>query len=113
MKKKIYLNVKGFMLSCSYSSTIGGLGSLVGTAPNILLKGFIDEKYSDISLSFFSFSVVSLPVTIILILTSWIWLSFKWLPREHFFARKRQSHTRIDHISLVIKEKYENLGPAT
>lgn len=100
------------MLSCSYSSTIGGLGSLVGTAPNILLKGFIDEKYPDISLTFFSFSIVSLPVTIILILTSWIWLAFKWLPREHFFKR-RKCNNRIDHVSLVIKEKYENLGPAT
>lgn len=98
------------MLSCSYSSTIGGLGSLVGTAPNILLKGFIDEKYSDISLNFFTFGVVSLPVTVILILTSWIWLSFKWLPRENFFRRKKNS---IDSISLVIKEKYENLGPST
>ena len=33
--------VTGFLLACSYSSTIGGLGFLVGTAPNVLIKGYL------------------------------------------------------------------------
>ncbi|CAF2784794.1 unnamed protein product [Rotaria sp. Silwood2] len=34
---------KGFLLSVAYSSSIGGLSSLVGTGPNVYLKGFTDE----------------------------------------------------------------------
>ena len=33
-----------FLLATAYSATIGGLASLVGTAPNALVKGFV-EKY--------------------------------------------------------------------
>ena len=105
----------GFLLSCSYSSTIGGLGSLVGTAPNILLKGFIDEHYPNIGLGFLSFCLVALPVAIILIVLSWIWLSFRWLPREYFFINnsKVRNENKHDNIHLIIEEKYASLGPAT
>ena len=33
----------GFCLSITYSAGIGGTGSLVGTTPNLLLKGHYDE----------------------------------------------------------------------
>ena len=33
----------GFLLAVAYSATIGGLSSLVGTAPNIFVKGFADR----------------------------------------------------------------------
>jgi Na+/H+ antiporter NhaD/arsenite permease-like protein len=57
IKKGIYISLKhqisnisfiGFLLAVAYSATIGGLSSLVGTAPNILVKGFADrliQKY--------------------------------------------------------------------
>jgi Na+/H+ antiporter NhaD/arsenite permease-like protein len=33
----------GFLLATAYSATIGGLGTLVGTTPNIFVKGFAEE----------------------------------------------------------------------
>lgn len=72
----------GFLLACSYSSTIGGLGSLVGTAPNILLKGFFDERYPEKNLNFLTFTLFALPVSILLIAISWAWLCWCWLPRK-------------------------------
>ncbi|CAF1091422.1 unnamed protein product [Brachionus calyciflorus] len=105
----------GFLLSCSYASTIGGLGSLVGTPPNILLKGFIDDNYPNFGLGFLNFSLVSLPISFMLLLTSWVWISFRWLPKEYFFGRnsKVQADTKDDGINQIIKEKYQSLGPAT
>jgi di/tricarboxylate transporter len=32
-----------FLLAVAYSATIGGLSSLVGTAPNIFVKGYSDK----------------------------------------------------------------------
>jgi len=72
----------GFLLACSYSSTIGGLGSLVGTAPNILLKGYFDERYPEKGLSFLTFTLFALPVSVLLIIISWAWLCWCWLPRK-------------------------------
>ncbi|CAF1083607.1 unnamed protein product [Rotaria sp. Silwood1] len=41
-----YANIrKGFLLAVAYSATIGGLSSLVGTAPNIFVKGFADRLF--------------------------------------------------------------------
>jgi Na+/H+ antiporter NhaD/arsenite permease-like protein len=34
---------KGFLISVAYSSAIGGLATLVGTGPNIFVKGYTDE----------------------------------------------------------------------
>ncbi|CAF1180402.1 unnamed protein product [Adineta steineri] len=42
-----------FLLAIAYSSSIGGLSSLVGTTPNIYLKGFIDSHISDGTVAIF------------------------------------------------------------
>ena len=44
-KKLIFIEfcLSGFLLAVAYSATIGGLSSLVGTAPNIFVKGFTDR----------------------------------------------------------------------
>jgi len=44
LQKTTFLNILiAFLLAVAYSATIGGLGSLVGTTPNIYVKGFVDE----------------------------------------------------------------------
>lgn len=106
----------GFLLACSYSSTIGGLGSLVGTAPNILLKGFFDEWYPNAGVSFLTFTMFAFPVSVILIMASWLWITVLWLPREYLFGSFKKD-AKIDeksqHIKDLIIEKYEGLGPTT
>jgi Na+/H+ antiporter NhaD/arsenite permease-like protein len=42
MKSLIFFS-KGFLIAVAYSSAIGGLGTLVGTGPNIFVKGYADE----------------------------------------------------------------------
>ncbi len=71
-----------FLLACSYSASIGGFGSLVGTTPNVILKGFIDDNYPEIRLNFLNFIVFALPISIVLILVSWLLLVIIWLPRK-------------------------------
>ncbi|CAF4727632.1 unnamed protein product [Rotaria magnacalcarata] len=39
--------INGFLRAVAYSSSIGGLSSLVGTAPNVYLKGFVETHISD------------------------------------------------------------------
>ena len=34
---------QGFLISVAYSAAVGGLATLVGTGPNIFVKGFADE----------------------------------------------------------------------
>ncbi|CAF4739590.1 unnamed protein product [Rotaria sp. Silwood1] len=46
-------NKTRFLLGIAYSSSIGGLSSLVGTTPNIYLKGFVDRHISDGTVAIF------------------------------------------------------------
>lgn len=33
----------GFLIAVAYSAALGGLTTLVGTGPNIFVKGFMDQ----------------------------------------------------------------------
>jgi Na+/H+ antiporter NhaD/arsenite permease-like protein len=33
----------GFLIAVAYSAALGGLATLVGTGPNIFVKGFMDQ----------------------------------------------------------------------
>jgi Na+/H+ antiporter NhaD/arsenite permease-like protein len=39
----VFFFFKGFLIAVAYSAAIGGLGTLVGTGPNIFVKGYADE----------------------------------------------------------------------
>ena len=74
--------MKGFCLAIAYSASTGGAGSLVGTTPNLLLKGYMDDKYPDGGLNFLTYFAYALPVSVIMITSCWIVLAFLWLPRR-------------------------------
>lgn len=76
------VDFKGYLLSCSYASTMGGLGSLVGTSTNVYFKGYFDQQYPQYNLGFLNFFVYALPVSIIVILLTWTFLIIRFLPRE-------------------------------
>ena len=70
-------------MTLSYASSIGGSGSIVGTAPNLILKGFYDNNYPDDGLNFFTFMVYSVPCAILMIVSTWFVLSLYWIPKKY------------------------------
>lgn len=54
------------MLSIAYSANIGGMATLIGTPPNLVLAGFLKETYS-IDLSFGTWILIGLPIAVILL----------------------------------------------
>lgn len=58
------------MLGLAYSTTIGGLSTLVGTPPNILLAGFLEENYGT-SISFTDWMMIGVPLAIVLLPLGW------------------------------------------
>ena len=81
IKTKTAFNLmKGFCLSIAYSASIGGSGSLVGTTPNLILKGYFDSNYKDGGLNFVTYMAFAAPVSLIMIFVSWIVICLMWLP---------------------------------
>lgn len=81
--KKISLRKHLFI---GYAGTIGGLGTLIGTPPNIILAAIINELYG-VQITFASWLFFAFPVVVILLVLSWVFLikvahpiKFKELP---------------------------------
>ena len=75
--------MKGFCLGIAYSASTGGAGSLVGTTPNLILKGHFDKNHPNADLNFVTYMAFSLPISIVMILVLWLVLAFLWLPRKY------------------------------
>lgn len=71
-------NAHGFavalMLGVAYSASIGGVGTLIGTAPNALLAGFLRENYN-YSLDMLNWLSVGLPFVGLMLPFTWLWLT--------------------------------------
>lgn len=62
------------MLGIAYASSIGGLGTLIGSTPNALLAGFLFENYK-YQLGFMDWMMIGLPLVVLLIPITWILLT--------------------------------------
>lgn len=60
------------LLGVAYAGSLGGLATLVGSPPNMVMAGFIENRYG-VSVSFVQWLIVGLPVSLFLLLT------FYWL----------------------------------
>ncbi|MDO5032543.1 DASS family sodium-coupled anion symporter [Corynebacterium sp.] len=61
------------MLGIAYSASIGSLGTLIGTPPNALLKGYMEETH-DIVLGFGKWMIVGMPLAVIFLFIAWFLL---------------------------------------
>lgn len=65
---------KALMLSIAYSASIGGMATLIGTPPNLIFVGVIQELYGA-EISFAQWLSFGLPISILLLFICWIYLS--------------------------------------
>lgn len=65
---------KAIMLGIGYSASIGGMATLIGTPPNVILAGTVRELF-DYEISFAGWMVVGVPFSVILLLFTWFYLT--------------------------------------
>lgn len=59
------------MLAIAYASNFGGIGTIIGTPPNVAFVGFINEKYK-YSIQFVDWAIICMPIAILLLLTLYL-----------------------------------------
>lgn len=107
---------KGFALCVAYAANIGGVATLTGTPPNLILQGQADKLYSsrvsgaDSGITFAKWMGFGLPLSIIVLLLSWIWLQIMFLG---FSCFKKQNPKERKAIKLVIEGEKKKLGGIT
>jgi sodium-dependent dicarboxylate transporter 2/3/5 len=62
------------VLTVAYGSSIGGMSTLVGTAPNAILAGFMLENYG-ITIGFLGWMILALPPVLVLLGLAWLVLT--------------------------------------
>ncbi len=92
---------KTLMLSIAYAATIGGIATLVGTPPNLVLAGMYQKLFNQ-QITFSQWFEIGFPISLFTLAFAWFYMvtfgfPFKNLPK--------------DKIKSVIKEEKENLGP--
>lgn len=64
----------GMALAIPIAANIGGLGTPIGTPPNVVAVGYLKDQLG-IDVSFASWMLVMVPVVLIILFLSWIYLS--------------------------------------
>jgi sodium-dependent dicarboxylate transporter 2/3/5 len=94
------------MLGLAYSASIGGVGTLIGTAPNIVFAGFYKNSFPDQpEITFLQWMTVALPIVIFFLPLVW-WYMCRWVTRVPI--RDIEVH---DGTKDVINEELQALGP--
>lgn len=94
---------KALMLGIAYSASLGGIATLIGTPPNTLLAGAVNEIYG-IEISFAEWMLFGVPL-------AWIFIFVVW-----FYLIKIAYPLKLKELpggSSVIKEQKRELGKAS
>jgi solute carrier family 13 (sodium-dependent dicarboxylate transporter), member 2/3/5 len=65
---------KMLMLSIAYSSSIGGMATLIGTPPNLVLAGIVKELYG-VEIGFLDWMLLAFPLSAVLLVVCWLYLT--------------------------------------
>ncbi|OFS22196.1 DASS family sodium-coupled anion symporter [Corynebacterium sp. HMSC04H06] len=90
------------MLAIAYSASIGSLGTLIGTPPNLLLAGYMKETHG-IEIGFAQWMMVGMPVAIIFTFLAWVVLITVFPPEMK----------QIPGGKELIDQEIKDMGPWT
>uniref|UniRef100_A0A671NJH1 Solute carrier family 13 member 1 n=1 Tax=Sinocyclocheilus anshuiensis TaxID=1608454 RepID=A0A671NJH1_9TELE len=108
-----HMMCKGLSLCIAYSSSIGGLTTLSGTSTNLIFAEYIYQYYPECTIiNFGNWFVLCLPICIIMLILSWIFLHWMYLG-SNFRASlcSKQQSEKEKHTAKVLQDQYNSLGP--
>lgn len=62
------------MLGIAYSASIGGIGTLIGTPPNLILAGIVSEMYGR-TIDFVTWMKIGVPLVCVVLPLAWLYLT--------------------------------------
>ncbi|MFT5426560.1 MAG: sodium-dependent dicarboxylate transporter 2/3/5 [Gammaproteobacteria bacterium] len=87
------------MLGIGYSASIGGVSTLIGTAPNLVFAGIVEDMYG-ISINFLEWMLFGLPLAIVMLAITWFYLTRIAYPSEMDHLPGGEKTIRKEILSL-------------
>lgn len=97
---------KALMLAIAYSASIGGISTLIGTPPNLVLAGVVSELYN-YEITFTQWFIFGFPISIILLIICWKYLisiAFK-LKQKEFPGGKQEIKRLLQALGKITYEE--------
>ncbi|NXY40761.1 S13A1 protein, partial [Ceuthmochares aereus] len=113
-KKDKYSGVFKVMCLCvAYSATIGGLTTITGTSTNLIFTEHFNTRYPGCQcINFGSWFILSIPIAVIILVLSWVWLQWLFLGFDfkNMFKCGKKKTSREEASAQVIQDEYKKLG---
>ncbi|MBK7872767.1 MAG: DASS family sodium-coupled anion symporter [Saprospiraceae bacterium] len=90
----------GILLAITYAASIGGMGTVIGTPPNVVAAGYLREAF-DYEVSFMRWLVAALPFSLAMLIISYL-LIVKVMYRNNL--------GRFEGAEQLIKDEVKSLG---
>ncbi|MDY0781422.1 DASS family sodium-coupled anion symporter [Tenacibaculum sp. IB213877] len=97
---------KALMLAIAYSASIGGMATLIGTPPNLVLAGVVEKTYHT-EITFYQWFIFGLPISIILLFICWTYLTryaFKF-KQKSFPGGKNEIEKQLNELGKMTYEE--------
>lgn len=97
---------KALMLAIAYSASIGGMATLIGTPPNLVLAGIVQESYG-LEITFSQWFMFGFPISLLFLFLSWLYLTkvaFKFKQKE-FPGGKDEINKQLKKLGKVSFEE--------
>ncbi|WP_405384488.1 SLC13 family permease [Maribacter sp. LLG6340-A2] len=96
---------KALMLAIAYSASIGGVATLIGTPPNLVLAGVVLDTYG-YEITFMQWFAFGLPISIVLLFICWKYLTrYAFSFKQKSFPGGKQEIRRL--LTTLGKISYE------
>ena len=94
------------MLGIAYAATIGGMSTLVGTAPNIVFSAFMLETYG-VEISMIDWMTLGVPLAAVMLFSAWIILTKYVFPISFITSNdtKEHLHRMLDDLGPLSKDE--------
>jgi len=93
----------GLLLGTAYGAIIGGIGTIVGTPPNVFVASFLQSQL-DIEISFARWMSFGVPIVLVFTPLGWLILT-RWIFPV--------GENPVEGVKQLIDQEQKNLGPMT
>ncbi len=90
------------LLSIAYAASIGGLGTIIGTPPNLFVASYLRDTLG-VDLSFVTWMALGLPLVVVFLPLTW------WLMTRVLHPLSRDP---VEGAQRLAQQRYRDLGPA-